>query len=194
MEQTTFDFSSDHNNARLMGGQGHRTIPHMDLRRFHLILISTSAGKDSQAMLSAIHTMAVEQGVTDRLLAVHADLGQSEWQGTAELAIEQCNALGIDLVTVRSINKRGEEHTLLQRVAERGKWYGIGTTQWCTSDFKRGPINKVITQANREHRAESGEHFEVLNCIGYRSAKRRSSRTVCSTARSTSGSATRLAP
>jgi len=157
--------------GKLMGGaKVKRTIPTMDLTRFHLILISTSAGKDSQAMLSAVHRMAVEQGVTDRLIAVHADLGRAEWTGTDDLAQQQCDMLNIPLTTVRSINKRGDEHSLLERVAERGMWYGIGTTQWCTSDFKRGPINKVITAHNKAFRQTNpGETFAVLNCIGYRS-------------------------
>jgi hypothetical protein len=41
---------------------------------------------------------------------------------------------------------------LLDRVAEHGKWPDKDR-RWCTSDFKRGPIRRVITALVAESRA-----------------------------------------
>jgi len=63
-----------------------------DLTDFDLVLVNTSGGKDSQAMLHYLVTLAREQGALDRLVAVHADLGRVEWEGTRELAREQAGS------------------------------------------------------------------------------------------------------
>lgn len=48
----------------------------MNLQDYDVILVNTSGGKDSQTALDVVHKMAVEQGVADRMVAVHADLGR----------------------------------------------------------------------------------------------------------------------
>ena len=69
--------------------------PPVNLRDYDIILINTSAGKDSQAMLDHVVALAKEAGVMDRLVAVHCDLGRVEWQGTRELAEAQTKHRGI---------------------------------------------------------------------------------------------------
>lgn len=73
----------------------------VDLRDYDVILVNSSAGKDSQAMLSYLVALADRQGVSrDRFLVVHADLGRVEWEGTRELAEEQAAAYGLRFETV----------------------------------------------------------------------------------------------
>lgn len=90
------------------------TAREMDLTTFDVILVNTSAGKDSQAMMDKVVKMAREQGVIDRVIAVHADLGRVEWMGTDKLAAEQCDAYGIPLHIVRR-----EQGDLLAQIQER---------------------------------------------------------------------------
>lgn len=125
----------------------------MDLTQYDHIVINTSAGKDSQAMMHHVHALAVKQGVSDRLLAVHADLGRVEWKGTRELAITQCEHYGIPIQIVRR-----EKGDLLEQVEARGKWPD-SANRYCTSDQKRDQAAKVI-------RALPGAR--ILNCMGFR--------------------------
>ena len=39
----------------------------MDLRMYHLVLLNTSAGKDSLAMLDHVYSLALAQGASERL-------------------------------------------------------------------------------------------------------------------------------
>ena len=49
----------------------------LDLGAYDWVLINTSAGKDSQAMLDYLVELADSQGVSrDHLVAVHCDLGR----------------------------------------------------------------------------------------------------------------------
>lgn len=133
----------------------------MNLRDYDAIILNTSGGKDSTAMLAHVQQLAVLQGVTDRLIAVHADLGRVEWEGTRTLAARQAWLLGIPF---RSI-ARGQD--LIDHVAERGMWPS-STTRYCTSDHKRDQVAKVITQVVRELSAAAGRPIRVLNCLGLR--------------------------
>ena len=63
----------------------------IQLAGFDKVVINSSAGKDSQAMLTTLMEAAKEQGIdaADKFLVVHADMGRAEWAGTRELAEEQ---------------------------------------------------------------------------------------------------------
>jgi hypothetical protein len=50
----------------------------MDLRTYQVVLLNTSAGKDSLAMLDHVYSVALAQEATGRLQAVHCDLGRME--------------------------------------------------------------------------------------------------------------------
>jgi len=56
----------------------------------------------------------------------------------------------------------GEEETLLQYALRRGKWPS-NTQRWCTSDFKRGPGGRVLTELSHRYNAK-----RVLYVFGYR--------------------------
>src|SRR5262252_5332182 len=116
----------------------------MDLAAYDVILVNSSAGKDSQAMLDLVATEAAAQGVLDRLVVVHADLGRVEWQGTRALAAEQATHYGVRFEVVR------RSQDLLDHVRSRGMWPS-STARYCTSDHKRDQVAKLLTQLAREY-------------------------------------------
>lgn len=136
--------------------------PVLDLTSYDIILLNTSAGKDSQAMLSSVHANAIAAGVADRLIAVHCDLGRMEWPGTKELAQLQAELLGIPFVVVR---RNGGD--LLDYVEHRGKWPS-SAARYCTSDFKRGPVRVLMTKLVKARRVKGQPPVRILNCMGLR--------------------------
>jgi len=122
-------------------------LPAGGLHAYDVVLVSTSGGKDSQTQLVEIVKLADAVGFSrSKIVAVHADLGRAEWQGTEELARAQVEALGLRFIVVE---KAGAD--MLDRVLERfdtrpdvPSWFSP-TNRWCTSDFKRGPIRSAMT-------------------------------------------------
>jgi len=136
----------------------------MNLNAWDWIVISTSGGKDSQAMMAMMVRMAREQGVLDKVVAVHADLGRVEWAGTAALAHRHAMRHGIQFRKVR------RDEDLLDHIERRGK-FPSPTARYCTSDHKRDQIAKVYTQLARETRDAWGSDWRqvrILSCMGFR--------------------------
>lgn len=132
----------------------------MHLTEYDIIVINSSGGKDSQAMLWRLYNLAADQGVTDRLVVVHADLGRVEWAGTRELAERQATILGLPFIAV------SRDQDLLDQVAARGMWPS-SKARYCTSDHKRDQIAKVFTRLVRES-GVVGRPVRILNCMGLR--------------------------
>jgi 3'-phosphoadenosine 5'-phosphosulfate sulfotransferase (PAPS reductase)/FAD synthetase len=128
-----------------------------DLASYDVIVVNSSAGKDSQAMLDYIVELAIAAGVKERLVVVHCDLGRMEWPGTKELAEKQAAHYGLRFEVVA--NKK----TLLDRVRERQQWPDAAR-RFCTSELKTGQVQKLIVQLSRE----AGRFIRVLNCLGMR--------------------------
>ena len=131
-----------------------------DLADFDVIIVNTSAGKDSQAMMDVVVEAARAAGVADRVVAFHADLGRVEWEGTVDLAREHADHYGLRLEVVA--RPQGD---LLEHVRQRGMWPSA-TTRYCTSDHKRGQGRKVMTMLVRELGLD--RPAKVLNCMGFR--------------------------
>lgn len=130
------------------------------LTDYDIILINTSAGKDSQAMMDYLVRQAEIQGVSkDRLIAVHADLGRVEWKGTAELAERQAKTYGLRFEKIA--RPQGD---LLDHIEARGK-FPSSQARFCTSDHKRDQIGKILT---RLHRDSGKTELRILNCQGIR--------------------------
>ena len=73
-----------------------------DLRSYHWIVLNSSAGKDSQAMLDYVVELASRTGVgRERLVVAHADLGRVEWPGRRALAEEQARHYGLAFYAIR---------------------------------------------------------------------------------------------
>ncbi|WP_107661101.1 phosphoadenosine phosphosulfate reductase domain-containing protein [Nocardia suismassiliense] len=130
---------------------------------YDLILVNTSGGKDSQACLDVVVTRARAAGVEQRVVAVHAVLGEMEWPGVADLAAEHAAHYGIRFLTTA---RTGAD--LLTRINERGR-FPDAQNRWCTSDFKRGPIRRVMTALVAELREDlDGRQVRLLNVMGMR--------------------------
>ncbi|WP_280426780.1 phosphoadenosine phosphosulfate reductase family protein [Nocardia carnea] len=137
-----------------------------DLRFYDIILASISGGKDSQATLDVIVEAASAAGVLDRVWTVHADMGRAQWKGTTALAAEHARHYGLS-DRHRTVRRTGGD--LIARILERGMFPGP-KFRWCTSDFKRGPINKLETALVTSARASgvSDRPVRVLRVMGHR--------------------------
>lgn len=139
------------------------TLP-PDLASYDVILVNSSAGKDSQAMLIHVVELADAAGVERaRIVVVHADLGRVEWQGTRDLAEQQAAAYGLRFEVVR--RERGD---LLDQIEARGM-FPSSTARYCTSDQKTSQVAKLMTRLAAEHRAAGNTGpIRILNCLGIR--------------------------
>lgn len=148
------------------------------LENYDVIVVSTSGGKDSQTMLRKVVAAAEAAGVKERVVAVHADMGEMEWKGVVELAAEQAAHYGVRFEVVT--RPQGD---LLQHVRDRHatlKAAGKDTTppvpspteRWCTSDHKRDQVKKLIVAECKAMRAAKAmgkkDVVRVLHCMGMR--------------------------
>jgi 3'-phosphoadenosine 5'-phosphosulfate sulfotransferase (PAPS reductase)/FAD synthetase len=135
-----------------------------DLARYDWVVVNSSAGKDSQAMLDFVVEQADRARVPrQRLVVAHADLGRVEWPGTRELAEEQARHYGLEFLAVS--RPQGD---LLEHITQRGK-FPSPAARFCTSDHKRGQITKLFTLLTRRS-FEAGHRppVRILNCLGMR--------------------------
>lgn len=121
-----------------------------------LFVVSHSGGKDSQAMMALVRELVPQ----DQLLVVHAPLHGMEWEGTLEHV--EATIGEAPLVLAEAVDKAGNTRSLLARVEERGM-FPSPSQRWCTSDFKRGPIEREI----RRYMKANGFTIAV-NCMGLR--------------------------
>jgi 3'-phosphoadenosine 5'-phosphosulfate sulfotransferase (PAPS reductase)/FAD synthetase len=151
-----------------------------DLDWYDIFLVNSSAGKDSQAMLSHLVRLSDETGVSrSKFVVVHADLGRVEWPGTLQLARAQAEKLGLRFEVVE------REEDLLDHVLTRDKAlrarpdddgkaaaWPSSTTRWCTSDHKTSQVVKLITRLVDEIDPKRiGRPVRILNCLGIRAAE-----------------------
>ncbi len=124
-----------------------------------LFVSNHSGGKDSQVMLIELLKVVPAK----QLLVVHASLGPMEWPGAMELAQQQATDAGLPFI----VAKAGK--TLLEMVERRFEnrpevpsWPSSSTRQ-CTSDLKRGPIQREVRRYAKAHGFKL-----VVNCLGLR--------------------------
>lgn len=116
-----------------------------------LFVVNNSGGKDSQAMLIYLRDVIP----AEQLLVIHAELPGVEWEGTLEHA--QAISQGLPFVVVKA------QKTFFDMVDSRQNWPSPSYRQ-CTSDLKRGPIEKAV----RHWISENGLNGIVVNCMGLR--------------------------
>lgn len=114
------------------------------LSSYDWIVVNSSGGKDSQAMLDLVCERAEQEGCLSRVVVVHADLGRVEWQGTREIAQAQAEAYGVPFVAVW--RKQGD---LLTQIEARGMFPGPAT-RFCTAHHKQNQIGRVMTAMTQE--------------------------------------------
>ena len=104
------------------------------IKRKATFIINHSGGKDSQAMTIHLRKIIPE----DQLLVIHAELPEVDWPG---IKAHIHNTIGS--IRVRFCRAR---KTFFEMVRHRGEWPSPKYRQ-CTSDLKRGPIEKEIRHA-----------------------------------------------
>lgn len=124
-----------------------------------LFVANHSGGKDSQVQLIRL----LERVPAKQLLVVHASLGPMEWPGAMELARNQAEAAGLPFIIAKAAK------TLLEMVERRFEsrpevpsWPSASTRQ-CTSDLKRGPIQREVRAYAKAHGFKT-----IVNCLGLR--------------------------
>ncbi|MFE0063263.1 phosphoadenosine phosphosulfate reductase family protein [Streptomyces sp. NPDC059003] len=170
--------------------QPRTTVPDELILDADWLVISSSSGKDSQAMLAYVVRRAKALKMLAKVVVVHADLGRVEWEGTLELAelqarlagvrrFEVVQAPGADLLERVEIRygklkakaeieaiERGEDPT----TAKVPPAWPSSAARWCTPDVKRGPIWTLYTRLAAEL-AHLGRPVRILECIGQRAAE-----------------------
>lgn len=124
-----------------------------------LFVANYSGGKDSQAQLIRL----LERVPSAQMIVVHASLGPMEWAGAMELARDQAAAAGLTFIIAEA------KKTLLEMVERRFEsrpevpsWPSASTRQ-CTSDLKRGPIQREVRRY-----AKANGYKLIVNCLGLR--------------------------
>jgi 3'-phosphoadenosine 5'-phosphosulfate sulfotransferase (PAPS reductase)/FAD synthetase len=148
-----------------------RTTPVPDLHRYDVVILNTSAGKDSSATMAYVVDVARDQGYPlTQIVAVHADLGRAEWPGVAELAGRHAGHYGLRFEIVR--RSQGD---LLDRIRQRGRWPSP-QQRYCTSELKTNQVYKLFTRVADDWRASNPDEaatrpIHILSCLGIRAAE-----------------------
>lgn len=168
-------------NLHNLFGETTKTAPD-SLTAYDWIVINSSGGKDSQAMLDEVCQRAEAEGVLSRVVVVHADLGRVEWQGTREIAQAQAASYGVKWRVVKRkqdllahIEAR-KEKLVADGKADTPAWPS-SEARYCTSDHKRAQIHTLFTSLVTETRLDRGQgrymmpgeaQVRILNCLGMR--------------------------
>jgi 3'-phosphoadenosine 5'-phosphosulfate sulfotransferase (PAPS reductase)/FAD synthetase len=127
-----------------------------------LIIIQTSAGKDSIVAMHRTVAAAKAAGCLHKVRAMHCDLGSAEWPGVRELARRQAERYGIPFLVVTPGGG------FLGMVENRRQWPDA-KRRLCTSTLKRDPTGPVITTWVAELGLD--RQAIVLNVMGVRGAE-----------------------
>ena len=139
-----------------------------------LFVLNHSAGKDSQAQTLEVIERLRAAGIDgpqllSRVLIVHADLGRVEWPGNLThikrtcAQTLSCKEEQVPLIVAHAQDKQGQRKELLKVVQQRGKWPDAAR-RWCTSDFKRGPIEREVKRYIKAKKLSG----LVVSCLGLR--------------------------
>jgi 3'-phosphoadenosine 5'-phosphosulfate sulfotransferase (PAPS reductase)/FAD synthetase len=126
-----------------------------------LFVVSHSGGKDSQAMMISL----LKRIPREQLLVVHACLGEVEWEGALELAEKQAAGAGVPFIVARAVKTFFEmvEHRFKVRPGPNSPCWPSASNRQCTSDLKRGPIEREVRRYARAHGFTT-----VVACCGIR--------------------------
>ena len=114
------------------------------------IFVNHSGGKDSQAMMAEL----IAAGLKDKLVLVHADLGEMEWEPMHNWISE--NSFGVELVVIKPTLSFFE-------LCRKYKRLPSGLARFCTSELKTNPINKWIKKYCAENNLTN-----VVSVLGLR--------------------------
>lgn len=129
-----------------------------------LFVVNHSGGKDSQALLIEVlrHVPAAQ------VLVVHATLGEAEWPGALEHAQQQAEAAGVPFIVAEAVKTFFQmvEHRYKVRPGPNSSCWPSASNRQCTSDLKRGPIQREV----RRYAKERGL-LRIVGCMGIRAAE-----------------------
>ena len=141
------------------------TEPPIPLISADFIQVNISGGKDSQTVLRQVVIECDRLAIPrSRIVAVHATF-REEWEGADIISRLHADTYGLEFHCVSRRRKDGSSDTLLDYVRRRKKWPD-SQNRYCTSDFKRGPCNRVTTMLSRR---VLGRHAKIINVFGFRS-------------------------
>lgn len=115
----------------------------------HVFVVNHSGGKDSQAMFNFLRLFIPPT----QIRVVHAVLPDVEWEGV-EAHIRST-------IQPQQLHTCSARRTLLEMVEERGM-FPSPTRRQCTSDLKRGPIERTVRRFGVKR---------IVNCMGMRAAE-----------------------
>jgi len=122
------------------------------IARGALFVVNHSGGKDSQAMQSQIAAVVPDS----QILVLHAHLPGVEWAGTLDHI--KATTTGYPLVVTEA------SKSFMDMVRHR-QMFPSPQYRQCTSDLKRGPLEKAIRHYLKAHPEFNGL---VVNCMGLR--------------------------
>lgn len=118
-----------------------------------LIALNHSGGKDSQACMIELLRLGVPM---DQMIIIHASLGDIEWPGTIDHIKETTHGLPLIIAKAR--------RSFFEMVRARGMFPSPKYRQ-CTSDQKRGPIERELRRFLKRNPQFKGK---VINVMGMR--------------------------
>jgi len=132
-----------------------------DLIRDGALIVSNLSGKDGQCMLIELLKIVP----ANQLLVVHASLGEVEWEGALEHAQQQAQAAGLPFIVAHAVKTFLEmvEHRYKVRPGPNSPCWPSAANRQCTSDLKRGPIEREV----RRYAKEKG-YTKIVSCMGIR--------------------------
>ncbi len=143
------------------------------IKRGALFVSNNSGGKDSQAMLITLSKLVPR----NQILSLHASLGEDgkhaqgvEWPDTLKWVEYMSSELGIEVATCQAdktlfemVDRSAARLKEQGRYEEASPWPSPKFRQ-CTSDLKRGPLEKAIKAHIKKNRLGG----IVVNCMGLR--------------------------
>ena len=126
-----------------------------------LFVVNHSGGKDSQALLIRV----LELVPTTQVLVVHATLGEAEWPGALEHAQQHADSAGAPFIVAQAVKSffGMVEHRYAVRPGPNSPCWPSASNRQCTSDLKRGPIEREVRRYARAHGIT-----RIVGCMGLR--------------------------
>ena len=125
------------------------------IRRGAMVAVNHSGGKDSQCMTVLLSRIVPR----DQIVMVHAPLDCADWPGTLD-HIQATIPAGVPLILAPIASGT----SLLEAIERRGR-FPSPSVRWCTSDHKRGPIERELRRHLKAHPRFGGM---IVNAMGIR--------------------------
>ncbi|WP_078661659.1 phosphoadenosine phosphosulfate reductase family protein [Streptomyces sp. NRRL B-24484] len=129
-------------------------VPEFDWDRHDVVIVGSSAGKDSAAMLHTVCQQADQAGALHKVRVLHCDLGATpnghdiEWPMVAELARRQAALYSVPF----AVRRAARWASLWDRIMAHGNWPGF-FARFCTADTK--------TVVGRDYVDETGKELSL---------------------------------